>query len=298
MPVSTNPSVNGDLGFATIGTTEVYAQPDATGTWAGRPNGLVIPVPTWARFLTLTLCTSGGSGGSGRRGATLTARSGGAGGQAGVITVHKISLRDNAGALIAASGTLTVGASPAGGAAVTTDDTNGNAGLVIAASSFVLAGVTYTSTSGGTAAPGGTTGSVNSGNNTQQIWPVPNAVATNVTASLGLQYPAGAVSPGSPGGSISTADALLTPGQIVVTQAGCNALSNTTAGADGFGQRTGNIQAAVGGIGGAASSIAAAQNGGNGIFGSGGGGGGASLNGFASGAGGRGGAGWAILIWE
>ena len=280
------------------GTSEIYVQPDATGTWAARPSGLVVPIPTWARFLTLSICTSGGAGGSGRRGATLTARSGGAGGQPGVIAVFKIPLRDAVGALVAASGTLTVGASPAGGAAAATDDTSGNGSPIISNTTFVLNADSYLVAAGGIPAPGGTTVSVNHSGAPTYMFPPQTAAATSISANVALTYPSGPVSFGAPGGSISAADVLLTTGGVAVAQTGGSALQTLVAGANGSGFLRGNIFSAVGGAGGASSSSAAAQAGGNGIYGSGGGGGGASLNGFNSGAGGRGGAGWAVLVWE
>ena len=280
------------------GTIEIYAQPDATGVWPARPNGLTINIPTWARFLTLGICTSGGGGGSGRRGAAGTARSGGAGGQSGIAAKFHIPLRDASGNFLATTGALTVGNST-GGAAVTTDDTNGNAGSIVATSSFIFAGTTYsTPGAGGAAAPGGTNASVNATAGVYGHFVIFSPIATNVATSLGTAFPGGIISAGVAGGSISVADALLTTAGSTLTQGGAGNLSVTAPGADGIGVRVGEIFSAVGAAGGASSISAPAQNGGNGIYGSGGGGGGASLNGFASGAGGRGGAGWAILIWE
>lgn len=282
---------------AGAGTFEVYAQPDATGTWANRPNGLVITIPTWASFLTISLGASGGSGGSGRRGASLSARSGGAGGQAGTAVRFRIPLRDSAGALLAATGTLTCAASPAGGAAQTVNDTDGNAGAVSTASSFVYNGVTYSANGGGSAAQGGGTTGVSPGSIPTSMFVTSAPTSTSVSAAVSTSFPNGITGPGSPGGSISTADAILTTAGSQLSQAGGATLTATVASTDGSGYQRGDIMAGVGGAGGASNSAANAGNGGNGIYGSGGGGGGASLNGFNSGAGGRGGAGWAILQW-
>lgn len=280
------------------GTMEVYAQPDASGVWADRPAGLVINVPTWARFLNLSLCSSGGAGGSGRRQAAGTARSGGGGGQPGVIVQIRIPLRDSAGALLAPTATLTCGASPAGGAAVTTDATDGNSAPPIQNSSFVFAGVSYSANSGGTPAFGGAAIAVNASSTPSFLYPNSASAFTSISGNVGKAFANGPIGPGAPGGSISSGNLLLTTGGMSMAQHGGVPFENIIAGADGFGQLRGSIFAAVGGAGGASSITAAAQAGGNGIYGSGGGGGGASGPGFDSGAGGRGGAGWAVLLWE
>lgn len=277
---------------------QVFAQPDATGTWTGRPNALSVAIPSWANFLTFTLGASGGSGGSGRRNASLTARAGGAGGQAGTVNRFYIPLRDSTGALLATSGVLTVAASPAGGAAVTIDNTDGNAGAPSQSTTFVFAGTSYVVSGGGSAASGGTNSGSTPGAIQTSMFVTSSPASSSISASIATAYPNGIVGPGVPGGSISAADALLTVGGSILTQGGGGNLSSTTPGADGVGYQRGSHMAAVGGCGGAASSTAAAGSGGNGIYGSGGGGGGASLNGFNSGAGGRGGAGWAIFQWS
>ena len=283
------------------GRVFVYAQPSSSTVWADRPNGLVIPLPAWAKKLTLGLSTGGGGGGSGRRGATLTTRSGGAGGQAGTAVQWTIPLLDSAGVQLGATVTLTVGTGSAGGAAILIDDTSGNssAGTGLA-SSLLFAGTTYYVGGGGTAAGGGTSSAAaNSGSASSAQFQISNAQSASTSANALVGYPSGPSTPGGPGGSINGSDVLLTPGTISHISSLPVAIGiSTTAGASGAGQRNGVLFSARGGNGGSSSISAAAQAGGNGIYGAGGGGGGASQNGFASGAGGAGGHGWAVLFWE
>lgn len=280
---------------------DTYMQPDATGVWAARPSALSLAIPAWAKKLKLGLGAGGGGGGSGRRFDNTQPRSGGASGIGGASNVFVIYLLDAVGAQLATTVTLTLGVGTAGGAAVTVDNTNGNASPgPSVGSTLVFNGVSYLVGGGGGAAPGGAASAISSGSGPQVGYPTTSPNATNVAANLGTTYPNGITSGGGPGGSLAiTTNAVLTPGNITLVGLLPSAVgASTTPGADGAGQLCGVVVSARGGNGGAANTTANAQAGGNGIYGSGGGGGGASLNSFASGAGGMGGHGWAVLLWE
>lgn len=257
----------------------------AAGTFSITP-------PAGATMMFLALCGGGGGGGSGRRGAAASARSGGSGGGAPAMVRLMVPKEDWTGAL-----EIFIGAGGAGGAAVTVNDTNGNAGLTGGASVLRISGQTYVKANSGNPGVGGTNAAVAA--SAQAFWDAPaqGSSQTSVTGSLSQQYASGANSPGCNGGSISTADAVLgfqTPG----AQPGYTLTLPSVSGADGVGSRRGTVFFSTGGVGGAAATTVNAGTGGDGIYGSGGGGGGAALNGFDSGAGGRGGDGWAIVIWR
>lgn len=233
------------------------------------------------------LVSGGGGGGSGRRGAAATVRVGGGGGGGGAVQsvdFDVTQLPDTVAVVVGVGGT--------GAAAITVDDTNGANGGGGTPSTFGAFLVTGSSGGGsgggvGTAGGGGFAASpaLMSGNTgasaatTGLVGPAGSATASggrgggagggitaaNVAAnggaggaSGGMTSPAGGVVGGaSPGAGVSVLDQTALPG--------------------------------TGGGGGAASITVAAQAGAaGGKFGSGGGGGGASVNGFASGAGGRG----------
>lgn len=280
---------------------DVYVQPVDGSAWASRPNGLVISIPVWATTLKLNVSGSGGGGGSGRRGAAASARAGGQGGTYAAVNTFFVGLRNANGTLIAPSATLTCASGSAGGASVTTDNTNGNAGGGPSQSTlFVLAGVTYRALAGGSSAAGGASsnGSDNSlGINTLYPQGYSSGSKQSVTAGnvFAQGYFATPTASGGGGGGIDTTDALV--GVSAYTNV-TTVSSNLTVGLPGTYQILGDMIYAVPPTGGAASTSAAAQAGGQGLAGCGGAGGGASLNGFASGAGGKGGDGWAILVWE
>lgn len=251
-----------------------------------------ITPPAGATMMFLTLCGGGGGGGSGRRGAAASARSGGSGGGAPGLVRLMVPQEDWTGAL-----EIFIGAGGAGGAAVTVNDTNGNAGLAGGASVLRISGQTYVKANPGNPGVGGTNAAVAA--SPQAYWDTPaqGSSLTNVTANLSQQYATGANSPGCSGGSISTADAVL-GFQTPAAQPGYTPTLPSVSGAAGVGDRRGTVFFSTGGVGGAAATTVNAGTGGAGIYGSGGGGGGASLNGFNSGAGGRGGDGYAIVVWR
>lgn len=247
---------------------------------------------------------SGSAGGSGRRGAAASVRCAGGPGASGAFNAHRITLAELLVLYPTGQVPYTVGAAPAGGAAVAVDDTNGNAGANSNPTNF---GPFATSVllalggSGGTNATGAA-GVVGYGQ-------VPGAVGSaasttggaGVTSGLGAQSTRPGLSasgggitagdvPGNGGAGRPASDTTTTAGTagVVGGAAPSSGVASPLAGAPGPG---------VGG--GAASILGAAQAGADGLpnSGAGGGGGGASLNGNLSGAGGAGGSGYLRLAF-
>lgn len=243
---------------------------------------------------------SGGSGGSGRRGAAGTVRCGGGGGAAGGHTIWAVDaqeLWDDGVRTIY----LDVGAGQTGGAAVTTDNTNGNPGAAgqptrvktaigVASSATTIlsctggaagSGGTATDGSGGGASTGqfaggaGRSASTNGGTGSAAL--IVNSAPSGGGAGGGIQVSGDTANPGSDGGPA--------PGALQSMIAAGGAAGGTNGG-DGWTPTYGAIYGGSG-AGGGASKTSSAGRGGHGGRGAGGGGGGASLNGFDSGAGGN-----------
>jgi len=266
--------------------------------------------PAGATIVEIYLVGAGAGGGSGRRGATLTARYGGGGGASGTLNAVKLQA-----AALGATENVWIGAGGTGGAAVTVNDTNGNSGAQGAASFFGGTGTlatslvstnTSTSGNGGTATSQGG-GSYNPSYYFNGVLPAntystpnngPNSLAPS-TASLPMR----SLVYGGMGGGLSTTN-VTSGGQAVNITAPNSAktLYSVAAAANGVlytGTSLGNLFMSTGGGGGRASTddgSTAAVAGGAGGNGSGGGGGGASANGFNSGAGGRGGDGLCMVL--
>lgn len=280
-------------------TRDLYVQPSDGSTWALRPVAASISVPVWATRLSVFLGAGGMGGGSGRRGAAGSARSGGQGGGGGSVAAFSIPLRNVAGTLVAATGSLTCGAGTLGGAAVTVNDTSGNPGAGNSQqTTFDLNSVVYRAPGGGGPAAGGAAIALGDNNpSLSTTFPAASAWGrTSVTTAISTLFPTTLTCGGGGGGGIDTANALVATGAI--QHVGRGEGSITAAGANGSYELFGNVYISRAPTGGAASNVAAAQAGGIGLAGCGGGGGGASLNGFNSGAGGKGGDGWAVLMWE
>lgn len=256
--------------------------------------------PDGVRLVDIIIASGGGGGGSGRRGAAGTLRGGGGGGNGGGYVTARV-----AGADLPDTAPVVVGAGGLGGAAVTVDDTNGNAGGLGVPSIF--AGV-YRAWSanqgmGGSASAGGTSGSPNGQINAGGA----GGNGTGFMADLGGFAVVTSSPGGGGGGGLSVADFAQMGG------AAQGSLSLVTGGITGGG--SGGVTGAspsdpvqilpswgypfpvgASGAGGGAGSAGPGGNGANGLRGGGGGGGGASVNGYPSGAGGNGGDGFVQII--
>lgn len=252
----------------------------ANGTWIKPP--LLKSLSVWA-------IGGGSGGGSGRRGAAGGQRFGGGGGSASGINF----LNDIPASSLAATETVTVAATAAGGTAIAVDDTDGNAGTNGNDSSFGSwikgkagnGGVGGTATAGtGGVAPTTTTMRVPiTGGSASSTSATPTSVGTNVVGS------------GSAGGGLSAANverAGGTPGtgssaSFTTVSAGAGGAVGGAAGTAGSSISNSLTQegGSGGGGGGANAAGAGGDGGAGGSPGGGGGGGGASVNGFASGAG-------------
>lgn len=246
----------------------------------------------------------GGGGGSGRRGAAGTNRWGGGSGQGGNYSEVTGPLSE-LGATVAYS----IGAGGIGGAAVSVDDTNGNAGANGSPTTF---GPFAASEGFGGAAGTGSNGLA--GNNTNPV--LPSVVLMGFRGNIGMnsttasnqlsQTPSTpeAGLAGGPGGGIDTANTARNGGAAQPgNYGGTTPAGGVVGGASPINGATPGATTGApgpGGSGGASSASGAAQSGNNGGgIGSGGGGGGASANGTGnSGAGGNGGNGAVeIMVW-
>lgn len=247
--------------------------------------------PLGAKTVRVICIGSGAGGGSGARRATSSVRTGGAGGGAGGRSEAEFDA-----ASIGSTVTITIGAGGTGGAARTSDDTNGASGGNGNASSFgsylranpsVSAGGAAGSTTSPVAAGTGGSGLFSSGANggTGTSSTGSNGATQNFVSSGGgggggaAGSSTTAAAGGTGGGSPSYANSLVTAGTAGTTggvaagQGTCNDEAMVCAGSGGGYY----ITATAGGTGAAGLK-----------YGAGGGGGGASDNGSNSGAGGDG----------
>ena len=267
-----------------------------TGSWA---------IPPGAVTLTLETVNGGGGGGSGRRGAAGTVRCGGGGGAAGSLSQVTVRVAD----LPPGTSTLYYMISPpgAGAPAVTTDDTDGQAGgtqtgvtqIALSpvstnsiASALVMSWCGSQSNGKGGTATGGAAGTATAG--TQMTASGGAASATGGSGAPGFWTSGNDWGPsgGGAGGGITSTNTASSGGgggYICGTSRG-----TTNVVGDGV-PAIPVVQGSIGtGAGGGNSSLTAAGgNGGRGgDYGGGGGGGAASVNGYPSGAGGNGGRGY------
>jgi len=259
-------------------------------------------IPSWSTAQVIALACAGGGGGSGRRGAADTIAAGGGGGASGAVFAQFYTLPSGL------TLDVTIGHGGSGGAAVTTDDTSGNAGsaagttLVKSTNSLASPGYFAFDPSWQTAGGGGGGGGTNAaavgtkaGFLTPSYWLFVDGSAGQ-SGSVSTNAADGGTGPhaqsGRSGGSINAANQAFNGGRSFGTPTAYN-----TPYLFPFSQQTntpfGN------GAGGNASTTTNGQPGFNVpplSGGGGGGGGGASRNGFNSGAGGKGGGGLVRII--
>jgi hypothetical protein len=286
--------------------TRSSAPATATTVSAGRYDWTI---PTGARAISIEAVGGGGGGGSGRRGAANALRYGGGGGTGGSRSITTVSVAE----LPTTTLSIQVGRGAVGGAAVTTDDTNGNNGesntlngsswvrynqSVFGVSSVLLQAGAGGSGNGGTNASGtatsgwagtfaGGTGGASTG--TTGSTAGETSAAPSGGGGGGTLSATNTAAGGGAGGRVSMFSATLFggTGASVAGANGDNAPSSTI------------LVAGQGGGGGASNASGTGGSGGNGGFpGGAGGGGGASPNTFNSGAGGNGADGMVrITVW-
>jgi len=268
---------------------------------AGSQSTYTWTKPAGAKEIRCQVAGAGGGGGSGRRGAAGTVRGGGGGGGCGQWNEGTFPA-----SAVPAQLTVKVGKGGLGGAARTTDDTDGAPGTSGGESQIypfgstggfpwsLLTGRLGTfggggTTVGGTAGSGGAAGAVGG---VGGVGPAANQQSANTLTG------------GSGGGGLSAANAAEIGGRIFAPNVRHYfASANPAVGADGTTVLDPALivtpygDGSYGGCGGGAGLAAggAAGSGGPAQYGSGGGGGGASLNGYTSGAGGSGGDGVVVI---
>jgi hypothetical protein len=291
--VTTSQFYNG-TSWITPGSTTApdiqYFTTVGTATWT-KPSGAVTT--------DVILMSGGAGGGSGRRGAAGTVRCGGGGGAGATLVQRRFASAD-----LASSVTVTVGDGGAGGAAVTADSTNGNAGSLSGSSSFgtYLAGPLSTGGAGGTASAGtGGSGSLGGAGTGGAGANASTTGGAGVSVNPGILGATG----GPSGGGITSGD--VAGAGAVGAYSYMGGTSSSTFGAAGAVDSTSPTSGTSSGVkgtpggspgSGAASITTAAQAGASAYAnsGAGGAGGGASLNGNNSGAGGKGGSGFVLVV--
>ena len=259
-------------------------------------------IPAASTFGVIKTISSGSGGGSGRRGAAGTNRTGGAGGGSGGVTE---TLVDFAALRLLGYTTLyvTVPAGGAGGAAVTTDDTDGNPGasggdaIVKLTSGARNRGNTLAVAIGPSLGGNGGKSTTAFGGNTGNAYFAGSDGGWGRTGGGDPGKRAlGSGGSGAGGGAIDSTNTVKVPGQPGGD--GLNQMGFPSGGGDGtsLGPAGTVYTFSTGGAGGNASLTAAGGKGGDGgNYGGGGGGGAASVNGYDSGAGGDGGPGLVVI---
>lgn len=278
-------------GLARASTITAYTTP---GTYSIADPG------SMCKIVRVTMRSAGGGGGSGRKGAAGSVRGGGASGQGGGLSQWDIPYASITSWPVA----LTVGAGGAGGASVSSNDTDGNPGVSGGDCSFG----SYLVAKGGQRGLGGTnTGA--SANGATYMFGSGNILgsqqnlassSTGAAGSSAARASDGSGLTGGSGGGITTGNVFSAGGlgggsgalQSVGTTGGSTDGASGSNGAD-----NGLFYQGAGGGGGASSVLTNAGSGGNGgNYGAGGGGGGAAVNAVGnSGAGGNGSNGMAII---
>lgn len=290
----------GPAGGAPPVDTQSFATPGSF-TWT-KPTPPVGSA-AYTRVMVIALAPGGG-GGSGRKGAAGTARSGGSGGGGSGVTTAWLPY-----SLLASTESVVVGTPGVGGAAVTTNDTNGSPGTGSTVTGFALSQGYGVRMPGGPGGLGGTNASTAGGGQGGGEELGGPGSATSITGTpANISTPRGAAGGGA-GGSISAADVVLASGSGNGLSGGglsvggrAGAPGSSVPGTNGTGaaysSTIGENSGAAGSSGGVGSVTGNAGSGGTGnAYGAGGGGGGAALNGVGnSGAGGDGGPGYVYVL--
>ncbi len=286
----------------------IYNTADSPATWTKDARTLSVEVYGWA---------GGGGAGSGRKGTSTAAGGGGGGGAGGTFYFQ------GAASVFNATESVVIGAGGTGGAAQTTNATNGNPG-VSAGGNTSFGNMLCL---GGGVGTGGTTTNAGGGTTGLVIFPygtttgvVPGVGRNGATSSTGASWGPGqtsnqSISPGGGGGGAGadtvtqrvggTGCSLVNVSGTIILSGGAGGLESTGInGGNGNAFTTGGIFCGGSGGGGGggysvgAGGATAGGNGGNGaIPGGGGGGGGGGIDAVAnSGSGGNGANGRVVVI--
>lgn len=261
------------------------------------PGAGTYTIPDGAVTLALELRGGGGGGGAGRRGAAGTVRCGGGPGGNGAHVEVVLTAAELLAAFPSGEVPYVVGAGAAGGAAVTTDDTDGNSGSQGGQTTFG-SGASMVRAIFGNPGSGGTATHGAAGFAFTGTWPPSPANPADPTGDFTVNTNFG----GSGAGGGITSGNVPSAGTPGVSPYAISSSAGSGGVVDGAGPTSGSasgflIDSPPPG-GGAASITTAAQAGADALpnSGRGGGGGGASLNGNDSGAGGAGGAGFLRVV--
>lgn len=249
-----------------------------------------IPVPSWAVTVRVQIWGQGPASGSGRKGAPGTVACGGGAGSSAMYAEITVAAVELGGSVV-----CVVPGAPAGGAAVTADNTNGNPGAARTSTSAML-GDYLMMVTGGQPGAGGTASTGTAGSSSGAALPAPFLSVVGVTG--GSASVTGGVGGGGnnnnwgnagsgAGGGISDTNVAAAGGGGGYSNVGSTQLMGGTGGGVGAAGNTAVVptgfHGAGGGGGGGAALTGAAGDGANAVgWGGASGGGGATRNGVGN----------------